>query len=59
MVRQYERAVGSDQAQVDIQKLNLVYCRITSPAEGRVGLRQVDAGNYVTASDTNGIVVVT
>jgi membrane fusion protein, multidrug efflux system len=59
MVRQYERAVGSDQAQVDRQKLNLVYCRITSPVEGRVGLRQVDAGNYVTASDTNGIVVVT
>jgi membrane fusion protein, multidrug efflux system len=59
MVRQYERAVGSDQAQVDTQKLNLVYCRITSPVDGRVGLRQVDAGNYVTASDTNGIVVVT
>jgi membrane fusion protein, multidrug efflux system len=59
MVRQYERAVGSDQAQVDTQKLNLDYCRITSPVEGRVGLRQVDAGNYVTASDANGIVLVT
>jgi membrane fusion protein, multidrug efflux system len=58
MVRQYERAVGVDPAQVDEQKLNLVYCRITSPVDGRVGLRQVDAGNYVSASDTNGIVVV-
>jgi multidrug efflux system membrane fusion protein len=58
-VRQYEGTVRSDQGQVDAQKLNLVYCRITSPVEGRVGLRQVDAGNYVTAADTNGIVVVT
>jgi membrane fusion protein, multidrug efflux system len=45
-VRQYEGTVRS-------------YCRITAPVEGRAGLRQVDAGNYVTASDTNGIVVVT
>jgi multidrug efflux system membrane fusion protein len=58
-VRQYEGTVRSDQGQVDAQKLNLIYCRITSPVEGRVGLRQVDAGNYVTAADTNGIVVVT
>ena len=59
MVRQYERAVGSDQAQVDTEELNLVYCRLTSPVDGRVGLRQVDAGNYVTALDASGIVVVT
>jgi membrane fusion protein, multidrug efflux system len=59
MVRQFERAVGRDQALVDTQKLDLVYCHITSPVEGRVGLRQVDVGNYVSASDTNGIVVVT
>lgn len=58
-VRQYEGAVRGDQGQVEAQKLNLVYCRITSPIEGRVGLRLVDAGNYVTAADTNGIVVVT
>lgn len=57
LVRQYERAVGNDHAQVDTQKLNLAYCRITSPVDGRVGLRQVDAGNYVTPAD--GIVVVT
>lgn len=45
-VRRYERAVASDQAQVDTHKLNLAYCRLTSPIDGRVGLRQVDAGNY-------------
>lgn len=58
-VRQYEGTVRADQAQVDTQKLNLAYTRIVSPIDGRVGLRQVDVGNYVTASDTNGIVVVT
>lgn len=58
-VRQYEGIVRSDQGLVDTQKLNLVYCRIASPVRGRVGLRQVDVGNYVTPSDTNGVVVVT
>jgi multidrug efflux system membrane fusion protein len=58
-VRQYEGAVRTDRGQVDAQKLNLTYCRITSPIDGRVGLRQVDIGNYVTASDSSGIVVVT
>jgi multidrug efflux system membrane fusion protein len=48
-----------DQAQIDTQKLNLTYCHIISPVTGRVGLRQVDAGNYVQTSDANGIVVVT
>jgi multidrug efflux system membrane fusion protein len=58
-VRQYEGIVRADQAQVDTQKLNIAYCRIVSPIDGRVGFRQVDAGNYVSASDTSGIVVVT
>lgn len=58
-VRQYEGTVRADKAQVDTQKLNLEYCRIVSPVDGRAGLRQVDVGNYVTASDTDGIVVVT
>ena len=58
-VRQYEGTVRTDQALVDTQKLNLAYCRIVSPIDGRVGLRQIDVGNYVTASDTNSIVVVT
>lgn len=58
-VREYEGAVLTDEAQVDAEKLNLTYCRIVSPVDGRVGLRQVDVGNYVTASDTDGVVVVT
>ena len=57
-VKQYEGIVASDQAQIDQQRLNIQYGRITSPVEGRVGLRQIDQGNYVTAAST-GIVVVT
>ena len=53
------RRVAADQAAIDTQKLNLAYCHIVSPVTGRVGLRQVDAGNYVQTSDPNGIVVVT
>ncbi len=49
----------ADQAQVDTQKLNLTYCHIVAPVGGRVGLRQVDPGNYVQTSDANGIVVIT
>src|SRR5690349_1556140 len=59
LVAQYEATVKADQANIDAQKLNLTYCRIVSPVTGRVGLRQVDAGNYVQTSDPNGIVVVT
>jgi multidrug efflux system membrane fusion protein len=59
LVAQDQATVKADQAQIDAQKLNLTYCRITSPVTGRVGLRQVDAGNYVQTSDANGIVVVT
>ncbi|MEX3979029.1 MdtA/MuxA family multidrug efflux RND transporter periplasmic adaptor subunit [Paraburkholderia sp. EG287A] len=59
LVKQYEGTVKSDQASVDTYKLDLTYARITAPVSGRVGLRQVDPGNYVTPSDTNGIVVLT
>jgi membrane fusion protein, multidrug efflux system len=59
VVKQFEGSVKSDQAQVDAQKLNLTYCHIISPITGRVGLRQVDAGNYVQTSDPNGIVIIT
>ncbi len=59
LVGQYQGSVQSDQAQVDSAKLNIAYCHIISPVAGRVGLRQVDAGNYVQTSDTNGIVVIT
>ncbi len=58
-VQQDIGSVQADQAQVDTQKLNLVYCHITAPVGGRVGLRQVDPGNYVQTSDANGIVVIT
>jgi membrane fusion protein, multidrug efflux system len=59
LVRQYEGTVKSDQANIDTYKLDLVYARITAPVSGRVGLRQVDPGNYVTPGLTNGIVVIT
>ncbi|PRE92364.1 MdtA/MuxA family multidrug efflux RND transporter periplasmic adaptor subunit [Burkholderia multivorans] len=59
LVKQYEGTVKTDQAAVDSAKLNLTYARITAPVSGRVGLRQVDPGNYVTPGDTNGIVVIT
>ncbi len=58
-VAQDEAATKIDQSQIDSAKLNLQYCHITAPVDGRVGLRQVDAGNYVTASETNGLVVLT
>lgn len=59
LVLQYEGAVKTDQGQIDNAKLQLVYCRITAPAGGRVGLRLVDPGNIVRATDTGGIVVIT
>jgi len=59
LVRQYEGAVKVDQGLIDSAKLQLVYCRITSPITGRIGLRLVDPGNMVRAGDTNGLVVIT
>jgi len=59
LVKQDEGTVKMDQAQVDTQKLNLTYCHIVSPVEGRIGLRLVDPGNYVQTSDANGVVVIT
>src|ERR1700756_2892525 len=59
LVDQYIGAVASDEAQIKTAKINLIYCHITSPVTGRVGLRQVDQGNYVTPGDANGIVVIT
>ncbi len=58
LVQQYKGQVHSDQADIDAAKLNLAYCRITAPISGRVGLRQVDVGNYVQTSNTNGIVTL-
>jgi membrane fusion protein, multidrug efflux system len=59
LVQQLEGTVKADQANVDTFRLDLTYARITAPVSGRVGLRQVDPGNYVTTSDTNGVVVIT
>jgi multidrug efflux system membrane fusion protein len=58
-VRQLEGTVISDQAQVDAQRLDLAYCHIVAPIDGRAGLRQVDSGNYVQATDPTGLVVIT
>jgi membrane fusion protein, multidrug efflux system len=58
-VDQYIGMVASDEAAIKSAQVNLVYCHITAPVTGRVGLRQVDQGNYVTPGDTNGLVVIT
>jgi multidrug efflux system membrane fusion protein len=59
LVTQYEGTVKLDQGQVDNAKLQLIYARITAPISGLVGLRQVDPGNIVHASDANGIAILT
>jgi multidrug efflux system membrane fusion protein len=59
LVRQYEATLVSDRAAVESAQLNLNYTKITAPTNGRVGLRQVDAGNMIHASDANGVVVIT
>ncbi len=59
MVNQLEASVKSDQGQVESAKLNLTYSRITAPITGTVGLRLVDVGNMVHASDPNGLLVIT
>lgn len=58
-VGQYDGSIKADQAQIDNEKLQLVYAHITSPIDGRVGLRLVDPGNIVHAADANGILVIT
>ncbi|MGD0438014.1 MAG: MdtA/MuxA family multidrug efflux RND transporter periplasmic adaptor subunit [Bryobacteraceae bacterium] len=57
-VAQYVATVKADQAQIDNAKLQLVYSRITSPLTGRIGLRLVDRGNIVHATDVGGLAVV-
>ena len=59
LVKSDEGVVKTDQAQIDAAKLDLVYCHITAPITGRVGLRLVDPGNYVTPTDATGLVVIT
>jgi multidrug efflux system membrane fusion protein len=59
LVAQDQGIVEADRAAVKAAEVNLNYCRILSPLDGRVGLRQVDQGNYVTPGDATGIVVIT
>jgi len=56
---QFEGAVKLDQGNLDQAKVNLAYCYITSPIDGRVGLRLVDPGNIVQANGTTPLVVIT
>ena len=58
-VGQFDGSIQSDKAQIDNQRLQLVYSRIIAPISGRVGLRLVDAGNMVHATDANGMLVIT
>src|SRR5579859_1466413 len=59
LVGQFDGAITSDQSQIDNAKLQLTYSRITAPISGRIGLRLVDAGNIVHATDPNGLLVIT
>ena len=58
-VGQYDGNIKQDQAAIDNAKLNLTYAKVTAPISGRVGLRLVDPGNVVHASDTTGLFVIT
>jgi multidrug efflux system membrane fusion protein len=59
LVQQYKGALQANEAQVNTARLQLAYTRIVAPIEGRLGLRQVDAGNLIRAGDVNGLVVIT
>jgi membrane fusion protein, multidrug efflux system len=59
LVRQYQGNIEADQGQIDNAKLQLTYSKVTAPIGGRVGLRQIDAGNIIHAADQTGLVVIT
>ena len=59
LVQQTEGAIKADQGAVDSAKLQITYSRITAPIDGRVGLKLVDVGNYVTSGSTTGLVAIT
>jgi membrane fusion protein, multidrug efflux system len=59
LVKSTQGVIKTDQAQIDNAKLDLAYCHIVAPITGRVGLRLVDPGNYVTPGDATGLVVIT
>src|ERR1035438_6510920 len=58
LVKSDAAVVQTDQAQIDNAKLDLIYCHIIAPTTGRVGLRLIDPGNYVSANDSSGLVVI-
>ncbi|HET7757843.1 MAG TPA: MdtA/MuxA family multidrug efflux RND transporter periplasmic adaptor subunit, partial [Steroidobacteraceae bacterium] len=59
LVAQYQGTVKTDQGQIDAARLNLTYCHIVAPIDGRAGLQQVNVGNYVTPAAANGLLVIT
>lgn len=59
LVRQYDGLIQIDQSQVENARLQLSYAKVTAPISGRVGLRQIDAGNMVSGTEVNGLVVIT
>jgi multidrug efflux system membrane fusion protein len=59
LVRQFEAAVKADEGPVENARLQLVYAHITAQVTGRIGLRQIDPGNIIHATDTNGLAVIT
>jgi len=59
LVAQLVATIAGDQASIEAAQLNVAYCYITSPIPGRVGLRLVDPGNLVHATDTTGIITIT
>jgi membrane fusion protein, multidrug efflux system len=59
LVLQDRGNVITDQAQIESQQLNIIYCHIAAPMDGRIGLRLVDAGNYVTPGVTSGLTIMT
>lgn len=58
LVHQYEGSVKLDQGLIATTQLNLVYCHITAPVNGRIGLRLVDPGNFVQTADTSGLFII-
>jgi multidrug efflux system membrane fusion protein len=58
-VGELKAAIKADQALIDAAKVQLSYARLTSPIDGVVGIRQIDVGNIISPSNTNGLVVVT
>jgi multidrug efflux system membrane fusion protein len=59
LVAQYEATIKQDQANIDNAKLQLTYSKVTAPITGVLGLRLIDPGNIVHASDTQGMITIT